>query len=142
MKVRLKITAFVLMLISMNSFSQSVSSISTTVENLRLLLENPDKLKLENIAHEKLTYGHSGGKIENKTEFIEAFISGNSDFVNLKFTDLKIEEVGKTAIVRHILEADTKDKGKEPGHVKLKVILVFVKEQKQWKLLARQAIKL
>jgi hypothetical protein len=129
MKVRLKITAFVLMLISMNSFSQSVSSISTTVENLRLLLEN-------------LTYGHSGGKIENKTEFIEAFISGNSDFVNLKFTDLKIEEVGKTAIVRHILEADTKDKGKEPGHVKLKVILVFVKEQKQWKLLARQAIKL
>jgi hypothetical protein len=131
-----------LSIFSFKSFGQSTLPIQNTVENLRLLLETPDKIKLEKIAHEKLTYGHSGGKVENKAEFIEAFISGKTDFVNLKFTDIAIDQVGNTAIVRHILEADSKDLGKEPGHVKLKVILVFVKSNKAWKLLARQAVKI
>ncbi len=133
---------FVLTILSNYSFGQTNMPIQNVVEDLRMLLENPDKGKLERIAHEKLTYGHSSGKVENKAEFVEAFISGKTDFVNLKFSDMSINQVGNTAIVRHILEADSKDLGKEPGHVKIKVLLVFVKENKAWKLLTRQAVKI
>jgi ketosteroid isomerase-like protein len=38
------------------------------------------------------------------------------------------------------LAAVTKDNGK-PGSVKLDVLLVWQKEQKEWKLIARQAVK-
>ncbi len=46
----------------------------------------------------------------------------------------------KTAIVRHILSAETSDNN-QPGRVKLKVMLVFVKLSGHWKLIARQAVK-
>jgi hypothetical protein len=49
--------------------------------------------------------------------------------------------VDNTAIVRHILTAQTNDGGK-PGSVNLGVMLVFIKEHGSWKLLGRQAYKL
>jgi ketosteroid isomerase-like protein len=48
--------------------------------------------------------------------------------------------VGKTAIVRHLFDGTTNDGGK-PGTVKLKILLIFEKQGKDWKLLARQAVK-
>jgi ketosteroid isomerase-like protein len=42
--------------------------------------------------------------------------------------------------VRHKLHAKTNDGGKA-GEVRLFVLLVFQKENKQWKLLARQAVR-
>lgn len=112
-----------------------------SVENLRKLMLNPDEVGLLNLAHENLTYGHSGGKLENKAQFAEAFVSGSSDFTTLEFSDISVKISGKTAIVRHFLSADSQDKGKPVAHVNLKVMLVFVKEKSGWKLLARQAIK-
>jgi hypothetical protein len=45
------------------------------------------------------------------------------------------------AIVRHKLNATTNDSGK-PGEVHLLVLLIFQKDHKEWKLLARQAVKI
>ena len=45
---------------------------------------------------------------------------------------------GNTAIVRHRLDARTNDGGK-PGEAHLFVLLIFQKDHKQWKMLARQA---
>jgi ketosteroid isomerase-like protein len=42
--------------------------------------------------------------------------------------------------VRHTLDADTNDNGKT-GTVHLKVLLVWLKEGGEWKLLVRQAVK-
>lgn len=110
------------------------------VEELRVLMINPDKAKLDALAHPELSYGHSSGKLENKAEFIETLVSKKSDFRRIDFLDQTVFVQKNTAIVRHILEADTFDGGKE-GKVKLKILLVWVKEKKAWKLLARQAVK-
>jgi hypothetical protein len=100
-----------------------------------------DKAALEAIVSDRLTYGHSGGHVEGKTEFVNKLTGGGSDFVTIDLTDQTILMAGKTAIVRHTLTANTNDNNK-PAVVHLKIMLVFQKEKGQWKLLGRQAVKL
>jgi ketosteroid isomerase-like protein len=116
-------------------------AVIAAVETMRKAMVDANKATLEKIADNKLTYGHSGGKIEDKATFVENIVNGNSDFVDIELTDQTLTVAGTTAIVRHKLFAHTKDKGKEPGTVTLYILLVWHKTQGQWKLLARQAVK-
>jgi hypothetical protein len=122
--------------------SKAVKEVKDALETLRLQMLEPTAGMLKSLSSSKLSYGHSSGKIENQEQFVQALESKNSDFTTLNFDEVDIQVVGKTATVRHILDADTHDNGKEPGHVKLKVLLVFVKEKGKWLLLARQAVKM
>jgi ketosteroid isomerase-like protein len=115
--------------------------VEQAVEKIRKLMLEPDSAALSAMASEKLTFGHSGGKIQNKQEFLHSFISGETDFTSLEFTDQTIQVSGSTAIVRHTLSGGTHDKGKDPGTVKLLILLVWQKVKGEWVLLARQAIK-
>jgi ketosteroid isomerase-like protein len=117
------------------------TAVAAAVEQLRLAMVSGDRAALENIAAEQLSYGHSGGLIENKAEFVEKIASGNSDFVSITLSEQSIAISGKTAIVRQRLDAVTNDGGK-PGEAHIKVLLVWQKQGKQWKLLARQAVKI
>ncbi|WP_461042332.1 nuclear transport factor 2 family protein [Spirosoma harenae] len=111
------------------------------VEQLRQLMISPDKEKLEALAADQLSYGHSAGKIEDKNAFVDALVSGASDFVSIELSDQTISVTDNTALVRHKLVGETLDKGK-PGQVKLSVLLVWIKQKGSWKLLARQAVKI
>lgn len=117
------------------------SKVAEAVEFLKKAMIDGDKLSLEKIAHEDLSYGHSSGNIETKAMFMEALTSGASDFVKIDLTDQTVKIVGKNAIVRHKLFAETANKG-VAGTTKLYVLLVFVKVKNEWKLLARQAAKI
>lgn len=121
--------------------SKDEKAVANAVEVLRKAMVDADKTTLENITLPALTYGHSGGKLEDKNTFIENIVNGNSDFVNITLTDQTIKVVGNTAIVRHKLSADTNDKGKGPAKVELYILLVWAKQNREWKLLARQAVK-
>jgi len=140
MKIYSILLAFCMM--STVSFAQSKEekAVASQVEILRKAMVDADKASLEKIADEKLSYGHSGGKIEDKTAFISNIASGKSDFVSIDLSDQTVAISGNTAIVRHTLIAETNDNG-VAGHVKLYVLLVWSKEGSQWKLLARQAVK-
>ena len=125
------------------AFGQKGGSVEVAraVESFRNVLITPDKAKLEEVLSEQLSYGHSGGRIENRDQCIENLLNGNSDFVSIDLTDQTIICIRKTAVVRHDLFAKTNDKG-VPGQVRLHVMTTWVKEGKQWKLLARQAVKI
>ncbi|WP_143785615.1 nuclear transport factor 2 family protein [Ohtaekwangia koreensis] len=115
--------------------------IATTVEFLRKAMIDGDRASLEKITAPELSYGHSNGKLEDKSAFVEAFVSGKSDFVTITLTDQTIRIIGTTALVRHTLTGETNDSGK-PGSVKLGVLLVWQKQNGEWKLIGRQAYKL
>ena len=115
--------------------------VADAVENLRLLMIDPDSVKLATLVSDKLSYGHSGGHIEDRANFIQTLTSGKSDFVAIDLSDQQVTIVDKMAIVRHILNATNNDGGK-PGTVKLSVLTVWYKEKGGWKLVARQAVKL
>jgi ketosteroid isomerase-like protein len=120
--------------------SKSEKAVANAVEQLRNAMIGGDRSALENIAHAKLSYGHSGGAVEDKVAFVEKIASGKSDFVTIDLSEQTISVSGKTAIVRHLLNAKTNDGGK-PGEVHLKILLIFQKSGGKWKLLARQAVK-
>ena len=119
----------------------SQDKVASAVEFLKQAMVSGNQIDLEKIVSEILSYGHSNGRLEDKTAFVKSISSGASDFVSIDLTEQTISLTGKTAIVRHKLAAKTNDGGK-PNDVKLGVMLVFAKEGKDWKLLARQAYKL
>lgn len=122
--------------------STEEKEVAGAVEQLRVAMINADKAALENIAAAKLSYGHSSGAVDDKKIFVEKITSGASDFVSIDLTEQTISISGKVAIVRHTFKAKTNDAGKAPGEVNIKVLLIWQKNKKSdWKLLARQAVK-
>ncbi|MFZ1562567.1 MAG: nuclear transport factor 2 family protein [Saprospiraceae bacterium] len=116
------------------------SKVEAAVEQLKSAMITPDKKQLEDLILDELSYGHSSGKVEDKSSFIENLVNGNSDFVSIHLSDQQVIVSGKSAIVRHVLDAVTNDKG-QPGSVRLHIMTVWSKQKGKWKLLARQAVK-
>ena len=115
--------------------------VSETTQILRKALIDADKAVLEKILHQDLSYGHSSGLLETKAMLIESLVSNDSDFKTMDLTEQTVKVVGKTAIVRHKLFAETANKG-VPSTTKLNVLLIFIELKGEWKLLARQAAKI
>lgn len=128
--------------LSVRSVAQDkeVKEVAVAVEALRKVMIDPDKAVLDKLTADELSYGHSGGQLQTKREFIETLVSGKSDFVTIDLSEQTVKVVDRTAIVRHHLLATTNDGGK-PGTVNLSILLVWVKKKGEWKLLARQAVK-
>lgn len=116
------------------------SQVATQVELLRKAMIDADAPMLKKLSSDDLSYGHSGGHIQNQAEFIQKIVSGESDFVTMNFNDQTIQIVKDIAIVRHMLVAKTNDRG-VPGEVTIGVMLIWKKQNGTWKLLARQAFK-
>jgi ketosteroid isomerase-like protein len=121
--------------------SKQEKNVAAAVEQLRTAMVDGNKTQLEKLVTDKLSYGHSGGKIEDKNSFVTNIANGNSDFVSIDLSEQTISVSGKTAIVRHILTAKTNDGGK-PGDVHLRILLIWQKQGGQWKMIARQAVKI
>ena len=117
-----------------------ISKVEAAVELLKSVMITPDKKVLDDLILDELSYGHSSGKVEDKTSFIGNLVNGNSDFLTIHLSDQQVILSGKSAIVRHTLEAATNDKG-QPGNVRLHIMTVWNKQKGKWKLFARQAVK-
>ncbi|MGJ7602870.1 nuclear transport factor 2 family protein [Variovorax sp. LT1R20] len=117
------------------------ASVAAAAERLRIAMVDPTAAALGALVADDLSYGHSGGKVDTKASFISDLLDGKSDFVTITITEQTIKVVdANTAIVRHTLAADTNDSGK-PGKVALKILGVWQKQGGNWKLLARQAVR-
>jgi Domain of unknown function (DUF4440) len=132
---------FLLNFTFINAQSADEVKVTEAVATLRQAMIDADKTVLKKILHEDLSYGHSSGTIETKAMFLESLVSGNADFKTMDLTDQTVKVVGKNAIVRHKLFAETANKG-VASTAKLYVLLVFTKVKGKWVLLARQAAKI
>ena|ERR1700754_744549 len=133
---------FLLLLVNSIAIAQSKdeAAVATAVETLRKAMLDADKATLEKSTAAELSYGHSSGKVETKAEFVDALVTGKSDFVSINLSEQTIKIAGNAAIVRHTLNGETNDNGNK-GTVKLFVLTVWQKQKGEWKLLARQAAR-
>jgi ketosteroid isomerase-like protein len=139
---KLILSALLIFIVSdVTAQNKQEKAVAAAVEKLRVAMIEANKTELETAVADKLSYGHSGGHTDGKKEFVEKIVSGQSDFVTIELREQTISVSGKTAVVRHILNAKTNDGGKQ-GEVLLRILLVWQKQGGQWKLLARQAVKL
>ncbi len=147
--IRIVSVLFFLLFIQFDSQSQQMTKKGIKLKNevwektqeLSKAMVNADSMLLDELTDNQLSYGHSGGAIDDKKKFIHKLTSGSSDFIDITLDGADITISGTTAIVRHELNAKTLD-NQVPGEVHLKVMLVWKFSKKKWKLLARQAIKL
>lgn len=126
--------------VSTGSSASAEQAVAAAAEKLRVAMIDPTPAALTALVADDLSYGHSGGRVDTKDSFIGDLIAGKSDFVTIAITDQTIKVVGNNAIVRHTLTADTNDSGK-PGKVQIKILGVWQQQGGQWKLLARQAVR-
>lgn len=133
--------SFLLFSVLTNAQSKKEKQVAAATEQLRKAMVDGNKTELERLSSPHLSYGHSGGHIDDQKEFVAKLTGGGSDFVTIDLSEQTISISGRTALVRHILNAKTNDNNK-PGEVALKILLVWQKKGGKWKLLARQAVKL
>lgn len=115
--------------------------IDTAVKKLYRAMVDKDGKTLENLTAKHLTYGHSNGKIEDKTQYVDAILNGPFEFSSIVPEEQNIHISEKTAIVRHFFVAEGTNAG-EPAEVRIGVLMTYQKQGGKWKLLARQAYKL
>ena len=133
---------FIAFSITANSQPKEEKEVAAAVEIFRKGIVDADKTQLEFITADELVFGHSSGKVQNKSEFIAEIMSGKPlDYVSVDLTDQTIKLSGNVAIVRHIFSAETISNGTQ-GHLKIGNMLIWQKQHGKWKLLARQAYKI
>jgi hypothetical protein len=136
------LTLFFFMSLSF-SFAQSEKEVETALTNLRSAMLAEDAPSLKKLTSSNLSYGHSGGVIENQEEFVAVFASKRSDYQKWDVSDQTIAFNGKKmAIVRQNVKAEIVATATGAvNHLNIGLLMVWVKEKGDWKLLARQAFR-
>ena len=121
----------------------SEADVAAAVEQLMKGFTAADESILKSITADELVYGHSSGKVQNKSEFVAEIISRQPlVYFNIKPLEQTIQLSGDVAVVRHIFTAETKNVDDEPGSLRIGNVLIWQLQSGKWKLLARQAYRL
>lgn len=113
--------------------------------NTRLLHQTvfgtKDSLVLEKLFSSVVSYGHSSGKVENRQEAIRGIVRNRTIYQDLQIEGIQVQIEGTTAVTRHVMTATELTPDNQQRILKLMVVLVWTKQKKEWKLMARQAVK-
>jgi hypothetical protein len=120
--------------------SADEAAVAQAVEALRKAIFGQEKAQLEALCAEQLSYGHSGGRVETKAQFIDGVMSRKAILKALTLSEHTIAIVGSDAIARHTWTSDSETDGKMTN-TKIGVLQVWQKQGGTWKLLARQAFR-
>jgi hypothetical protein len=88
---------------------------------------------------DSLSYGHSGGMVETKNDFLSN-LKSRIDYHSIREDSVSARVHGKVANVRFVGVYDSTFDGKR-AETRLKVLEVWVKKKKGWKIFARQAVR-
>jgi len=97
-----------------------------------------DRATLDKLLSPDLVYVHSLGKVENKTECIDALLKTKIDFKMAPHATVKLH--GDTAVVHAQTMAHMLQDGK-PGQVPLDMMQVWVKKGNAWQMVARHTLR-
>jgi hypothetical protein len=99
-----------------------------------------DSLTLEKLTAKIVSYGHSHGNVQNRAEMMKALVHNQSKYTETAVSNINVFIQGETAIVRHLFKAKENKKDGSVTNLNLSLMLVWVKENKEWKLMGRQAV--
>jgi len=114
------------------------AAVAAAVEALTKAMLAGDRAGMMAVTHERLSYGHSTGRIENRQQFIDPLANKTSIFRSLNVSDQTIDVFGDDAIVRHVLCGESESNGRV-SQVNIGILQVWKKQADGWKLFARQA---
>jgi hypothetical protein len=113
-------------------------AVARNVEAFRLAQIAADPKALGALCSDDLSYSHSNGFLEDKAAFVANATDGKTKFLSITYKDPTIKIVGPAAIVRfHWMMTD----GKKVEN-SLHILMNWLKQGNEWKLLSRSATKL
>ena len=119
------------------------SVVAAKLEAFRAAQIAADAGAFDKLCAAELSYSHSDARVEDKATFIANATSGKKSFTSLQYENPKIRVVGDSAIVRfhwlgeQLVVAD----GTKPK-ADLHILMTWVKQGSDWKLLTRSATKM
>ena len=112
-----------------------------SMQKLDKALVQKDELVLQKILHNNVSYGHSSGWVQNKTDVLNDFKNGKLIYNKLESSNPVILAINKDwATVR----MDTKAEGLLNGNafnLSMYIMQVWMKTKVGWQLFARQSAK-
>jgi Domain of unknown function (DUF4440) len=114
--------------------------LTATVKEFHQALVNKNTVSINQQTDKVLSYGHSNGWVQSKTDIIKDFETGYISYQAFKEDSITVAINGNMANVRFVADiAATMKTTSYNFH--LKVLEVWVKKGKRWVLFARQAVK-
>jgi Domain of unknown function (DUF4440) len=124
-------------------FAQSKDETELTEKTYLLshtIFGTKDSATLEAITAKTVSYGHSHGNLQNRAEMIKSISNNKSIYTDTAVSAIKIFTQDKTAIVRYLFKAKENKKDGTVTDLDFSMMLVWIKEKKEWKLMGRQAV--
>ncbi len=111
-----------------------------TVKEFHQSLVKKNTISINQQTDKALSYGHSNGWVENKTDIIKDLETGYISYQSFKEDSITVAINGNMANVRFVADITATMKAATNSY-RLKVLEVWVKKSKRWVLFARQAVK-
>ena len=107
----------------------------------RTVFGTKDTVTLGKLLAKTVSYGHSHGNTETRSEMIKGVARNQTNYTDTLVSNMKLFIEGNTAIVRFLFKAKENRKDGSVGDLNLSIMLVWIKEKKEWKLMGRQAVR-
>ena len=125
------------------AFAQSgdEEKLTTTIKEFHQALVEKNTISINQQTDKELSYGHSNGWVETKSDIIKDLETGYISYQEIKEDSILIAMNGDLANVRFLAAVKATMKG-TASSFRLRVLEVWVKKSKRWVLFARQAVKI
>jgi len=121
--------------------SSDEPAVLQAIAALNQAMLDADRSRLEDLVADQLSYGHSGGTIQTKAQFVDSIVNKETIYKSITLTEPQMVIAGNNAIVRHVAAVEYETGGKA-ATAKIGVLQVWVRQDARWRLLARQAFRL
>ena len=114
--------------------------LTATVKAFHQALVKKNTVSINQQTDKALSYGHSNGWVETKTDLIKDLETGVISYQSISEDSIVVIMNSNMANVRFVSEVTATLKGIQ-NTFRLKVLQVWVKKGKRWVLFGRQAVK-
>ena len=121
--------------------NDSKMQVMMKMQDLKNALLSKDSISLSGLLADDISYGHSSGLIQTKSQLIRDVMSGFQEYKSIEASDLNVRIYDNTGIATLKLKVNLSFGG-NPMDLNLIATLTWVKINNEWKLVARQSVKL
>jgi hypothetical protein len=114
--------------------------LTTTLKEFHQALVNKNTGSINQQTDKALSYGHSNGWVETKTDMIKDLETGYINYHSIKEDSIQVVINGNLAHARFVGDYNVTLNG-NTNTFHLKVLEVWVRKGKRWLLFARQAVR-
>ena len=123
------------------ALADATGDVLDAIEDFRKAMVDGNGARLLELSSDDMSFGHAGGVVQTKVEFVKTVVDKEEIFHSIKLYDHNIKVSGDLAIARHTFDANIFYQGKDQDFL-LKIVQVWRKEDGRWRLFLRQAFKL